>query len=382
MRLVTISYNFVQQLFVSRHDCRYCEFRPIARTARPARIAAVLRRCNDRDYDPCPALGGHTRPGRGRHPDRATHAASHARPRGRRDTRYEGLRRHQPPECRHRRPRRMRQDTAGLHHAVRGGRGQPHRPRRRRNDHHRLRRRRNRPQAHPLLQPRLRRVAESQNQHHRHTGIRQLPDRRARRAPRRGSRARRRRCRRGRRSADREALGRSRRPRPAAHRRAQPARSRPRQPRALTRVAPPRLRPRDRPDSAAPGRGEGVHRRRRPGPHEGADVRRRRQDDRGRDPELAGRRRAARARAAHRDGRRSRRTADGNLLRRRHAHAGAARRRAAHGDDGRQDLPAAVHVRPACDGDPAAARRDRELRAVAGRTRLPRRPIARAPRPR
>ena len=64
---------------------------------------------------------------------------------------------------------------------------------------------------------------------------------------------------------------------PAAHRRPQPPRSRPRQPRALARVAAPRLRPRDRPDPAAARRGEGVHRRRRPGPDEGADVRRRRQ---------------------------------------------------------------------------------------------------------
>ena len=91
------------------------------------------------------------------------------------------------PERGHRRPRRMRQDTAGLRHALRRRRGQPARQGRRRHDRHRLRRRRNRPQAHPLLQPRLRRVAEDQDQHHRHARLRQLPERRARGAARRRS---------------------------------------------------------------------------------------------------------------------------------------------------------------------------------------------------
>jgi hypothetical protein len=37
------------------------------RPQRPAaRAGAVLRPCNDRDYDPCSAFGGHTRPGPGR----------------------------------------------------------------------------------------------------------------------------------------------------------------------------------------------------------------------------------------------------------------------------------------------------------------------------
>ena len=98
---------------------------------------------------------------------------------------------------------------------------------------------------------------------------------------------------------------------------------------------------------------------------------RRRQDDRGGHPGGAGRHRAARPRAADRDGRRGRRAADGNLLRRRHAHPGAAGRRPAHGDDGRQAVSAAVHVGAACHRHAAAARCDRELRAVAGRARLP-----------
>ncbi len=59
-----------------------------------------------------------------------------------------------------------------------------------------------------------------------------------------------------------------------APRRAQPPRARARQPRALARVAAPRLRPRDRADSAADRRGARLHRRRRPGAHEGADLRR------------------------------------------------------------------------------------------------------------
>ena len=40
-------------------------------------------------------------------------------------------------------------------------------------------------------------------------------------------------------------------------------------------------------------------------------------------------------------------------------------------DDGRQDLPAGVHVGAAHHRHPAAARRDCQLRAVAGRARLP-----------
>ena len=141
----------------------------------------------------------------------------------------------------------------------------------------------------------------------------------------------------------------------------QPPRARARQPRAHARVAAPRLRPRDRADSAADRRGAGLHRRRRPGADEGADVRRRRQrqDDRGRDSRGAGRPGREGARTAHRDGGRSRRDADGGVLRGRHADAGAARGGAARRDRGRQALPAGLHVGAARHRHPAAARRDR-----------------------
>ena len=78
--------------------------------------------------------------------------------------------------------------------------------------HHgdRLRRRRNLPQAHPLRRARLRRVEQDQNQLHRHAGHGELPQRRARRAARRRCRPRRRRRGRRRRGLDREGLGRRR----------------------------------------------------------------------------------------------------------------------------------------------------------------------------
>jgi small GTP-binding protein len=106
--------------------------------------------------------------------------------------------------------------------------------------------------------------------------------------------------------------------------------------------------------------------------HEGADIcrRRQRQDDRGRRARGAGRARDARPRRADRDGGRGRRAADGDVLLGRHPHAGAADRGAARGDDRREDFPARLHVRTPHDRDPAAARRDRRLRPVAGRARV------------
>ena len=138
------------------------------------------------------------------------------------------------------------QDPAGLGDALRRGRRQPAGPGGRRDDGHRLRRRGDRPQAHARLEPRPRRVEQDQDQHHRHAGVRQLPERRARRPARGRHRAGRRRLGGRRRGADREGLGHRRGVRPAAHRRAEPARSRARQPRALARVAAQRLRPRGR----------------------------------------------------------------------------------------------------------------------------------------
>ena len=129
---------------------------------------------------------------------------------------------------------------------------------RRRLHRHRFRRRSHRPQAHPGLQPRPCRMAEDQDQPHRHPRVRQLPHRRPLRpARRRGapwswsmpSR---------RRSPDREALVGGRVAEPAAHRRRQPARARSREPGAHAGVAAPRLRARDRPDSAADWRGDGI----------------------------------------------------------------------------------------------------------------------------
>ena len=220
-------------------------------------------------------------------PVRATDAVTHARPRARRDTRYEGLRRRQPSAMW---PSSATADAArhswsppccsppapstGIGRVDDGTTVTDF-------DEEEIARKHTLSSSLAYAE-----WQKDQNQHHRHPGLRQLPDRRARGAPRRRSGGGRRRCRRRRRSADREALGRGRRARPAAHRRRQPARSRARQPRARARVAAPRLRPRDRPDPASARRGEGVHRRRRPGANEGADVRRRRQDDRGRDPEL------------------------------------------------------------------------------------------------
>ena len=85
------------------------------------------------------------------------------------------------------------------------------------------------------------------------------------------------------------------------------------------------------------------------------------------------RRRQQRARSADRDGRRSRRLADGEVLRRRHAHAGGAGvgpqarlRRGPH-------LPGAVRVGDGEHRDAAADGRHRRLRAVAGGAGLRRR---------
>ena len=62
--VVTISYNFVQQLFVYDMIVDIVNFgRSPTRFGLPARRR--LATCNDRDYDPCPASGGHIRPGCG-----------------------------------------------------------------------------------------------------------------------------------------------------------------------------------------------------------------------------------------------------------------------------------------------------------------------------
>ena len=74
---------------------------------------------------------------------------------------YEGLRRRQHPKCRPRRSQRIRQDPARLGHPRRRRHGQPLRQGRRRHDRHRFRRRRDRPQAHAVGQPRLRRVEQA-----------------------------------------------------------------------------------------------------------------------------------------------------------------------------------------------------------------------------
>ena len=199
---------------------------------------------------------------------------------------YEGLRRRHHQKRGHRRAQRVRQDTAHRGHVVRCRRRQPVGTGGRRHHGHRLRRRSHRPQAFPVLEPGARRVAQNQDQPHRHPGHGQLPHRRARGAARgRGRRgggglgARRR-------SADREAVGGRGRRQPAANRRARPARSRTGQPGALARVAASRLRARDRADSAADRRGEKFQGRGGPG----ADARvhlcrqRQRHDDRRRHP--------------------------------------------------------------------------------------------------
>ena len=179
----------------------------------------------------------------------------------------------QPEKRGPRRPQRLRQDAAALDTAVRCRRRQSTRAGRRRHGGHGLRRRSDRPQAHPLLRPRLRRVEQDQDQLHRHAGDGQLPQRCARRAAgcRRGGSGRRRRRRR--RGLDREDVeppptnsGCPRLDRP------QPARSRARQPRAVGRVAASGVRPRGDADSAADWRREGVPRRGRPRVHEGVDL--------------------------------------------------------------------------------------------------------------
>ena len=88
-------------------------------------------------------------------------------------------------------------------------------------------------------------------------------------------------------------------------------------------------------------------RRRRSRVDEGVDVRRPTAAARPTEGAVPGRHEpAARrgARGAHRDGRRGRRCADGEVLRGRHADAGGAGRRPAQRDARRQALPAGLHV--------------------------------------
>ena len=224
-------------------------------------------------------------------------------------------------------------------------------------------------QALPGLEPRARRVAQDQDQPHRHPGHGQLPHRRALGAARgRGRRgggglgARRR-------GADREAVGRRGRRQPAADRGARPARSRTRQPGALARLAASRLRARDRADPAADRRGKELQGRGRPGTHARIHLCRQRQrrDDGRRHPGgHAGGGRSG-ADGAGGDGGRGRRGADGGVLRRGHAHPGAARNRAAQRHGRGEDLPAGVRVRHPGDRRSAAARRHRPLRALSAR---------------
>ena len=75
-----------------------------------------------------------------------------------------------------------------------------------------------------------------------------------------------------------------------------------------------------------------------------------------------------RPRGAHRDGGRSRREADGEVLRSRHADGRGGRVRPAQRDGGRQAVPAGLHVGDRQHRHSAAARRHRQLPAVAGRT--------------
>ena len=62
--LVKIAYTFVQQLFVSDMivDTAAFGYSPTRFGLGPRRRLAT---CNDRDYDPCPASGGHIPPGCG-----------------------------------------------------------------------------------------------------------------------------------------------------------------------------------------------------------------------------------------------------------------------------------------------------------------------------
>ena len=149
---------------------------------------------------------------------------------------------------------------------------------RRRDDGHGLRRRRNRTEAHALLQPRLRRVEQAQDQFHRHAGHGEFPERRAARrcaspTPRswssmrsRASKSRPRRSGRPPRSSGVPrlvVLNRLDRERASLERSLESLRA--------------RVRARGRPDAAADRRREGVPRRRRSRGDEGVDVRGRRQ---------------------------------------------------------------------------------------------------------
>ena len=130
------------------------------------------------------------------------------------------------------------------------------------------------------------------------------------------------------------------------------------------------LEPHGRPGAAADRRGKSVSRRRRSRGAEGVRLPagRQRQVHRVADPAGNGGRGRGGARSADRNGRRSRRIADGEVLRGRHADAGAARRGAAKRDGGRaSSFRCSAHRRAAEHRRPAAARRHRRLRAVARR---------------
>ena len=123
----------------------------------------------------------------------------------------------------------------------------------------------------------------------------------------------------------------------------EPARSRARQPRPRARLAARRVRPHGDPDADSDRRRERLPRRRRSGGDEGAG--RFATDGSGKPTEGADSRRprgsgADRARRAHRDGRRSRRCADGEVLRVRHA-----RRRTSSSTDSSAASPPAASFR-------------------------------------
>ena len=140
-----------------------------------------------------------------------------------------------------------------------------------------LRRRSDRAQAHPRIQPRLRRVEQDQDQLHRHAGHREFPERRAGGASGRGRGARRRRCRLRRGGLDREDVGLRRRARRAADHRPQPAGPRAREPRAVGGVVAWRVRTHGHSDSASYRRREGFSRRDRSRLDEGMDLSKRRE---------------------------------------------------------------------------------------------------------
>src|SRR6185436_9435735 len=103
--------------------------------------------------------------------------------------------------------------------------------------------------------------------------------------------------------------------------------------------------------------------------HEGLHVcrRRQRQGHGGRGAGRARRPRGQGARRADRNGRRSGRTVDGDLLCRRNADARAAGAGASDRHAGWKDFPAGLHVGPPRDRHPAPSGRNRDLRPVASR---------------